>query len=356
MEIESRLRTALERDAATVRHDVAAALREVRARDRRRGTRRRVAVGAVAGAILTVGVVAWFGGLGLDRGQVPAGPSRGDNHSDSASLTVMRERSAGSLGLRGLLRAAVAPDGRVYVTDSSQQVVELSPDLKVVQRWGVSGTGDGELRMIQGSLTVDDEGRVYVADTGNFRVQVFTGRGRYLRSIGEFGTGPGQFTWPFDLVVDHDGSLYVADDKEQTLTKMSANGRQVWRRGGPTETDPRLQGHIHMSMLDPRGGVLVVNDDKGVVSRVSRDGAVADNLAVESAPSRVCDATVDRAGRYYLTPCLGPWRVRIIAAGGTQIGVWGEAELAEAPRWTADGRGYAVTTDGGIVEVRAGVD
>ena len=100
----------------------------------------------------------------------------------------------------------------------------------------------------------------------------------------------------------------------------------------------------------------MVIDDTGVVAQVSQDGSVAGTLDVESEPSGVCDATVDPAGRYYLTSCLGPWVVSIIGHDGTPIASWDDAEVVLSPRWTADGRGYAVTAEGGIVEVRAAAD
>ena len=83
MAIEFRLRGALERDAASVSPDVPAALREVRARDRRSRTRRRVAVGAaLAGVVLVTAVVAQLGGPRLDRGQGPVSPPGGDDRSE----------------------------------------------------------------------------------------------------------------------------------------------------------------------------------------------------------------------------------------------------------------------------------
>ena len=67
-----------------------------------------------------------------------------------------------------------------------------------------------------------------------------------------------------------------------------------------------------------------------------------------------CDATLDAAGHYFLTSCYTPSGVQVYAADGTLLGSWSGAGLVQAPRWGADGRGYAVTADGGIVEVNAG--
>jgi hypothetical protein len=70
----------------------------------------------------------------------------------------------------------------------------------------------------------------------------------------------------------------------------------------------------------------------------------------------VCDATLDAAGRYFLTSCYTPSGVGVYTAEGTLVGSWAGAGLVQAPRWGPDGRGYAVTAEGGIVSVRADTD
>ena len=70
-------------------------------------------------------------------------------------------------------RIAVAPDGRIFVTDShNDRLLELDTDGQVVHIWGRGGVEGGEFLLPTG-ITVDAEGNVYVADTGNHRVQKF---------------------------------------------------------------------------------------------------------------------------------------------------------------------------------------
>jgi DNA-binding beta-propeller fold protein YncE/4-amino-4-deoxy-L-arabinose transferase-like glycosyltransferase len=70
-------------------------------------------------------------------------------------------------------RIAVSSDGRIFVTDShNNRVLELNADGQVVRIWGRGGINDGEFSLPTG-ITVDAQGNVYVADTGNHRVQKF---------------------------------------------------------------------------------------------------------------------------------------------------------------------------------------
>jgi DNA-binding beta-propeller fold protein YncE len=72
-------------------------------------------------------------------------------------------------------------------------------------------------------------GAVYVSDSDNHRVQVFTPDGGFIAKFGAIGTAPGQFTIPFDLGADADGSLYVTDDGLMRLTKFSRAGIRCGR-------------------------------------------------------------------------------------------------------------------------------
>ncbi|HEV2999061.1 MAG TPA: hypothetical protein VGX16_08125, partial [Solirubrobacteraceae bacterium] len=73
--------------------------------------------------------------------------------------------------------AGVALDeaGSLFVTEGrADRVLKLAPDGRRLASWGAPGTGPGELGVPSGIAT-DCRGRVFVADTQNNRVQVFTG-------------------------------------------------------------------------------------------------------------------------------------------------------------------------------------
>jgi DNA-binding beta-propeller fold protein YncE len=61
------------------------------------------------------------------------------------------------------------------------------------------------------SAAVGVEGRVYVSDQLNFRVQAFDSTGRFLRTFGGLGDSPGSFARPKGVAVDRAGHVYVVD-------------------------------------------------------------------------------------------------------------------------------------------------
>ncbi len=223
-------------------------------------------------------------------------------------FTITARHTARALGLDHPDAVAIGPSGNLYVTDLSQRVTVISPAGKVVRRWGEPGTGTGEFRFvssdpsdpadIHGSITVGPDGKVYVSDSGNGRVQVFTPQGQFVRQFGRYGSGKGQFLNAFDLVVDGAGNVYVADDQAETLTKFSPAGKPVWLIGGGASRDPDLNGHFHVAVIDSHGRLVVGNDDQSRVLYIDSSGHKVD--AFGNGQFGVGGVSVDTAGRTYL--------------------------------------------------------
>ena len=54
---------------------------------------------------------------------------------------------------------------------------------------------------------MDGWGNVYIADMGNYRIQVFTSAGTYITQWGTIGGGNGQFREPLGVAVDGPGNI-----------------------------------------------------------------------------------------------------------------------------------------------------
>ncbi|MFM6403677.1 MAG: 6-bladed beta-propeller, partial [Microcystis sp.] len=67
---------------------------------------------------------------------------------------------------------------------------------------------------------------IYVADAFNDRVQVFNDRGAFQSTFGSYGTGDGEFSFPYGIAVGSRGNIYVAD--------MDNNRVQVFRTPEPS--------------------------------------------------------------------------------------------------------------------------
>ena len=91
---------------------------------------------------------------------------------------------------------------------------------------GAARSGDGQFTCPLG-VALDNAGNVYVADTGNNRIQKFTFEGDFLAAWASFVPGNGGF-WPYGLTVDGRGNLYVADmDSSRVLVFANPNPSPV---------------------------------------------------------------------------------------------------------------------------------
>ena len=74
---------------------------------------------------------------------------------------------------------------------------------------------------------------VYVTDFGDFKIKVFDHQGKYIKSIGSYGTGVGQFVRPKGIACDKESNLYVVDAGFENTQIFNKEGQILMFFGGP---------------------------------------------------------------------------------------------------------------------------
>ena len=130
-------------------------------------------------------------------------------------------------------------DGRASMDGmKGHQVIKFSPDGKVLMRIGkagVGGTGPGELNMPNDVIT-NEKGEIFVSDghsgqdpnpspgsTG--RILKFTKDGKLIKEWGVIGTKPSEFRTPHALAFDSKGRLFVADRGNHRIQIFDQDGK-----------------------------------------------------------------------------------------------------------------------------------
>ena len=116
----------------------------------------------------------------------------------------------------------VAPDGSIFVVDGhhedgNNRVMKFAADGTFILQWGETGGDDGQFRDPH-ALAMDSDGRLFVGDRANSRIQIFDQQGEHLETWHQFGR-------PSGLFIDENDVLYSVDS-ESNLRRNAG-----WRRG-----------------------------------------------------------------------------------------------------------------------------
>lgn len=132
---------------------------------------------------------------------------------------------------------------RVYVVD----IGGVSSDLHRVRVFnarsgehlfdiGKRGTGPGEFNLPR-DVALGKDGRIYVVDGGNFRVQIFDKDAKFIKSFGSVGKQLGNFARPKEIATDPDGNVYVADSAFGNFQIFDPDGQLLMFIGDRSERD-----------------------------------------------------------------------------------------------------------------------
>ncbi len=124
--------------------------------------------------------------------------------------------------------------GNVYVADSgNNRIQKFTSSGDFLTKWG-AGTGTGAFDSPEG-VAVDSVRNVYVADSVNGRIQKFNSIGTFIPpSWGTAGSNAGEFYYPEGIAIDTSGSVFVADYGNDRIQKFNSNGSFLakWDAGG----------------------------------------------------------------------------------------------------------------------------
>jgi hypothetical protein len=166
----------------------------------------------------------------------------------------------------------IDPQDNVWVTDKgSDVVIKFSPEGRVSMVFGrkqeASDEGTGPLKKVQPPLPPEDgmfrqvtdvawdaAGNTYISDGYiNSRVAKVDKDGNWLKSWGEPGDKPGQFSTPHSIALDAEGNVYVADRGNARIQVFDGNGKFLRQIAIDVPVGPDIRPAIGNKPAQPTG-------------------------------------------------------------------------------------------------------
>jgi streptogramin lyase len=191
---------------------------------------------AAGGAAAAGGGAGAAGGQGAARGTPPTAPPPGATVGHQVFKFSPEGKVLLTIGVAG---GATGPDqccwqpndvitnekGEIFVSEGhganqNDRILVFSPDgKKILRQFGKRGSGPGEFNQPH-ALAFDAQGRLFVGDRSNNRVQIFDQSGTFIAEWP-------QFSRPSGLFIDRNGMLYSADSESGSVNPAHGD----WQRG-----------------------------------------------------------------------------------------------------------------------------
>lgn len=119
-------------------------------------------------------------------------------------------------------------DNKIYICDLKTRSIKIFglKDRQYLFSIPQEAAKEEEKLFSPTNIAIDEEGNLYVSDTGGFRVQKYSAtNGEFLKSIGSHGDAPGQFARPKGVAVDKEGRVYVVDAAFENVQIFAKEGK-----------------------------------------------------------------------------------------------------------------------------------
>lgn len=195
-------------------------------------------------------------------------------------------------------------------------------------------------------------GKLYVTDTGGQKVTIIDLQRSEVSHIGE--SGDGHLVSPIGITADDDGNIYVSDTGDQTIKAYSAQGGFLWTTEGADGSAGKLNRPAGVS-LTQAGELLVTDTGNRRLVLFSKEGKFIKELCSHSKKAMLAlpnpsNVWVEKDDGFLVADPIAS-RIHIFTSTGAAVSGFGEP--GDSAGYLARPRGVASDSDGNIHVVDA---
>eukprot|EP00731_Ephydatia_muelleri_P008234 Em0004g572a len=194
---------------------------------------------------------------------------------------------------------AIHDNGDIYVGGGDNCIYVFDQAGQLKNTIGSSGSGDGQFSYPCGVSIKGDV--LYVADTGNHRVQKLTLSGKFLHKFGKEGTGQGQFNWPLAVIIDSNNKLIVSESNNHRIQIFNENGGWLLTIDGKGSGSHSFQYPYGLA-LDPQGNIHVAALCSKTIKVFTKEGVYVRMYGDSNHPSGIA---IDDEGYSFVSEYSG---------------------------------------------------
>jgi len=224
---------------------------------------------------------------------------------------------------------ATDSSNNIYIADTGNHRVEkFDSSGNYITQWGSAGSANGQFSSLSSpfGIAVDSSNNILVIDTGNYRIQKFDSNGNFLNKFGSFGTGVGGLGTPYGIAIDPiNNSIYVTDNYNNKVLKYDSSGNFLFQWGSAGAGNGQFAG-IRGIAVDAAGNVYTTEITNNRVQKFTSAGTYITQWGTTGTGNGQLKSpygiTVDAAGYIYVTD-NGNQRVQKFNSSANYITQWG---------------------------------